>query len=193
MKRKRYQKISVVADTDPQVFETKLNDIFYKLGSDGTKYERSLFNNENGFSCFITYEEVEEIPECLMDEYHLKGIYPICGECPYYTAINKHEGECPHCRGLLRRTDDVKDCTAYWNYVEEQEGMYQTLRTEIKAQYGTLYKFAEATDIDNTYLSSMLNGRYPFSAANQIKILKALGIELSEESMVKYFGGEHEH
>ena len=185
MKINRYKRIEVISENSPMDFQDKLNDLYMKL--QGKKFTEQLYNNENGFTAYITFEEIEQTPDCLKDEYELKGITFTCADCPYYEALNNFEGTCDFCRGKLRRTDEA--CNVYWRYMEEKEmeGMYQDLKDEIKRQYGTMSKFAAKLEIQQGYLSRMLHGKSPFSLNNQLKILKALGIEITEGNLNKYF------
>lgn len=187
MKQRRSQHIEVVSERSPAEFQDKLNALYEEL--QGQPFQQTLYNNENGFTAYLTYEVVEQIPETLRDEYKLKGITFTCGECPYYEAVNRYEGMCDFCKGTLRRTDEA-DCKAFWSYMEEQEEgkyMFEELRAEIKAQYGSMRKFADAVKVDNAYLSRMINGKSPFSDGMKLKILRQLGIEITEGNINKYF------
>ena len=191
MRVRRYQKIAVVSDSSPGDFQDKLNDLFMEL--EGKKFNTQLFNNENGFSAYITYEEVEKIPECLKDEFDLKGITFTCKECPYFESINRFEGECDFCRGTLHRNDDV--CQHFWDWKESETitNMYSELKKEIKAQYGTYGEFAKKVGINYTHISAMFHGHHTITDKSKLKMLKALGIEINEENLIKYFEGEKDN
>lgn len=192
MKRKRTLKVEVVQSYSPDEFSSKLNELFARLAEDNIKFTDELFNNGNGFSAFVRYEDVEQIPECLMDEYHIKGIFPKCKDCEFYEPINSYEGKCFKVRGTLRRTDDVGECQVFWERMEakEQGEMYGLLRQEIKAQFKNYYKFCEKVGYNASYFSAKLNGIQRFNTDDKVRILRGLGIEISEENLEKYFKGE---
>lgn len=194
MKIKRYQKLEVVADSNPQIFQDKVNAILERLA--GEKYDLQLFNNQNGLSAFISYEVTERTPESLKDEYDLKGVTFVCKDCPFYEAVNTYEGVCPHCKGVLRRTDDVGNCNPFWTWLEEKDvsKRYQVLRDEIKRQFKRLYLFSEYMGVNNGYMSRKLSGQLPFTMQDKVDILDALGLELNKANIIKYFlDDEREH
>lgn len=186
MKIKRFNRIEVVSEVSPQTFQDKLNETYQRLA--GRKFEQSLYNNQNGFTAYITYEEIEQTPECLKDEYEIKGISFKCGDCPYFEPINNYEGMCDFCRGKLRKNDKA-DCGAFWQYMEEKEegDMFEDIREEIKKQYGSMGKFAEASGIDITYLSRIFHGKIKLTDTKKLVILRTLGIAVSDENLEKYF------
>ena len=188
MRTRRFQRIEVVSETSPGDFQDKLNELFTTL--EGKKFQTQLYNNENGFSAYITYEEIEKIPECLKDEYDLKGVSFTCKECPYFESINRFEGECDFCRGTLRRNDEV--CQHFWEWKESESttNMYEALKKEIKEQYGTFGAFAQKIGTNYAYLSALFHGHNPITDKNKLKMLKALGIEISEANLEKYFEGD---
>ena len=192
MKTRRYRRIEVVSESSPLDFQDKLNALFERL--EGKKFTEQLYNNENGFTAYITFEEVERIAECLKDEYELKGITPSCGECPFYVSDKGKYGHCDYVRGRIAETDLVDDCKPYWEWLEEKEmgEMYQLLKEAIKEKYKTFTEFSVASGIDRTYLSRMLNGKTSITLENKFKILKALGVARNEKNIVKYFGSEEE-
>lgn len=192
MRIKRYHRIEVVAETNPAEFQDKLNALYERL--EGIKFTEQLYNNENGFSAYITYEATERTAECLQDEYELSGYMPVCEECPYYQKDSETSGHCAFVRGRLLPTDSTKDCKYFWEYMEQKEmvEMYQKLREEIKSQYRTFGEFCKEAGIEQTYLSAMLHGKRPISMDNKFKILKTLNIELSEKNLIKYFEREGE-
>jgi len=189
MKTKRTQRLEVVHSHSADDFQDQVNELYQRLGDQGIKFTDTLYNNENGFSAFVKYEQVEKIPECLKDEYELREIFLKCKDCPHYEPINNYEGRCDYCRGTLRRSDEVGDCSVFWEEMEAKEtgNMYDALRAEIKMQFKTLYKFSEAIGVNNTFFSNKLAGRKQFSGDDKIRILRTLGIEVNEENLAKYF------
>lgn len=187
MKVIRKRRIEVVSETSPTVFQDKLNDLYERLGD--AKFTEQLYNNENGFSAYITYEETERIAECLQDEYELSGYMPVCEECPFYEEDTGTTGHCPFVRGKLYPTDSTKGCKHFWESMEQKEmvEMYQTLREEIKAKFKTFGEFSKAAGMEQSYLSTMLHGKRPMSMQTKFKILKTLGIEFNERNIEKYF------
>lgn len=186
MKIKRYQRIEVVSESSASIFQDKLNELYLKL--EGVKFEQTLYNNQNGFTAYVVFEEIEQIAETLEDEYEIKGIKFTCADCPYFEEEGRFDGRCDFCRGRLRRTDKV--CNAFWQYMEEKEegDMYNDLVDEIKKQYPTFGAYCKASGIDNTYLSRMLHGKAKITEGKKVAILRSLNIEVSEENLAKYFG-----
>lgn len=189
MKIKRTQKLEVVQSRNPGDFQDQINEIFERLGEEGIQYKEELFNNENGFSAYIRYERTERIPESIKDEYELRGIRPKCKDCEFYEPISQYEGRCFCVRGTLRWNDDVGNCSAFWDRMEEKdEGeMYDKLRAEIKAQYKTMYRFCEALGMNKTFFSNKLAGRNNFTGDDKIRILRQLGVEVNDENLFIYF------
>lgn len=46
-------------------------------------------------SAVILYTQTVEIAENMKDRYAQKGIFPTCGECPYFEAMTAFSGVCP--------------------------------------------------------------------------------------------------
>lgn len=67
----------------------------------------------------ILYEVMEQVPECLKDEWALRGIFPTCSECPAFEPDGHHGGYCSRAAGRLREDDDI--CKARWREIEKEE------------------------------------------------------------------------
>lgn len=195
MKTTRTKKVEVYQSCSAGEFQDMINEAFARLGECGIKFEEELFNNSNGFSAFIKYEMVEKFPECLKDEYELKGITFRCKDCDFYTPLNSYEGSCPRIkRGRPLANDDVGNCSAFWERMEEKEAgkMFEELRREIKSQYKTIYKFCEKIELHHGFFSTKLNGGARFTMDDRVRIIRGLGYELSEETLARFFPEEKE-
>lgn len=109
--------VRVVAASNPEDFETKLNSVLEELA--GCKTEL-VFNLNAGFCAYITYTNTKQIPETVEDEYELAGIRFYCYECPMY--------EIPF-DGRIKYTDckngnkcKAGDCACEWLYREVKAG-----------------------------------------------------------------------
>lgn len=58
---------------------------------------------------FATLEETIRIPETYKDRFDLVGVRINCWQCKHFTPSKYNCGTCAHCRGELRRNDEVCD------------------------------------------------------------------------------------
>lgn len=195
MKVKKYPQLIVVSERDAQDFQDRLNDIFSELSESKIEFTKQMTIKPDGFAAIIEYEVVEKTPECLADEWELRGILPACSDCPYYEEINTRMGTCPYIqRGTLKPNDRVGKCKAYWKYAEEQEELlkgknspYPLLRTEILKKNKNYAEFCMKNNKDNHYFSNKINGKFRFTDGDKLWILQALEIEVTQQNIDRYF------
>lgn len=74
------KKIRVVKSYDPQQFEEEFNQAMDELKDLRPEIE---FNHAQGLCAYIIYQESNETPETVEDEFLLEGITYFCYQCPY--------------------------------------------------------------------------------------------------------------
>lgn len=74
----------VVENPVGKVFEAEFNKVMRSLAEFNPK---TIYpDNVPGHCAYIVYTESIVEPEDARDELELKGIKPVCGQCPYYEA-----------------------------------------------------------------------------------------------------------
>ena len=85
----------VVENANGKVFEAEFNQMMKELAI----YKPQVFYPQNvpGHCAYITFTEEVEEAENAKDRLELKGIRPVCGQCPFYEEPGdgrKKEGKC---------------------------------------------------------------------------------------------------
>lgn len=117
MKTIKKSNMVVIEGSSGADLQNKYNSSMDELTRAGITIEEKIISIEK-MSAIILYEETVKIPECLKDEYALRGIYPRCSECPMYVQGLYGTGVCPRVKGVLRDDDDI--CKARWRELEAQ-------------------------------------------------------------------------
>ena len=66
---------------------------------------------------YIVYEETIRIPEGYRDQLELHNMKVCCGQCEHFKTTKYSWGECPHCRGDLRKSDEC--CSKFFKAWED--------------------------------------------------------------------------
>ena len=96
--------------------ESRYNSAMSKLALDGVTVEDRIISLEK-LSAIILYAQKVKIPENMKDEFHLKGIFPRCQDCPHYDG----GGRCDRMRSdsaPIRDDDDI--CNYRWMELEKE-------------------------------------------------------------------------
>lgn len=117
MKTINKSQIIVIDSASAEDFQAEYNAAMDKLTDISITIEDKQISVEN-FRAVIMYSEKVRLPECLKDEYHIRGIYPTCSECPMYTPASKGRGVCPRVRGSLLDCDEI--CNHRWMELERE-------------------------------------------------------------------------
>lgn len=116
-------------------FQRNYNSAMDNFAEQGINVDEKLISLEQR-TAVILYTQTVEIAETLKDRYALKGIFPVCRDCPYYEAVTDYTGVCPFLRvdkrgsGNHYADDDI--CDKRWRELEEQE-RYQKRRFSKRA------------------------------------------------------------
>lgn len=86
MKERIFQQFEIVAADSPRRLTEQLNMKLYELRG---KHPAVTFE---GMIARISYDETEEEPEDLSDEYQAKGVNLKCERCPYFQPVRKADG-----------------------------------------------------------------------------------------------------
>lgn len=81
-----YQQFAIVAADSAQTLTERLNVKLIELR------DKNPTVTFEGMIARIKYEEREEIPESLAEEYEAQGIRLTCGDCPYFCPTIKADG-----------------------------------------------------------------------------------------------------
>ena len=118
MRRIVTPQIRVVEEEDGRAFQHHLNRAFKELSQEeGFHFE--LRDRAKGHCAYITWVEVEEIPETVKEIAHQKGIRYQCKDCPYIKIPKDRRlkwCECPF--GACTKNDEACD----WFYKEVAKG-----------------------------------------------------------------------
>lgn len=90
MRKETKQRLIVVTDNDPAVFQDKFNKAWDQVESKNPTYQ---FNMHMGHCAYITYTEEIRIPETIEDQYALAGISYRCRNCPHFEWPRTRTGE----------------------------------------------------------------------------------------------------
>lgn len=116
----RQKKIRVVEANDAAEFEAEFNAALAEL----TRWKPEVtMNTQRGTHCaYIMYNEETKVPEDTRDEYELKGIRFICGDCPWFRPSPDRRIKYTTCaRGEYRTTYNTAACNALYKAVDSGE------------------------------------------------------------------------
>lgn len=85
MRTKEFKKIKVVESHSGAEFERLYNEAMAELAG---KNPQEIIKLGEGHCAYICYTESEEEPENIRDEYSLRGVSYVCGECPYFNSVD---------------------------------------------------------------------------------------------------------
>lgn len=72
-----------IQEKSPEVFDAKLNSLMEEVALKNPSSER-FFDASIGHCAYVKWTETIIEPENARDEYSLKGIEYVCGECPFF-------------------------------------------------------------------------------------------------------------
>lgn len=108
-----------VAAESPEEFDMKMNSIFAKASGSGKELDVHYF--PEGYSATVRYYIHSEVPECIADEYELKGLGRMCYECPLYSLPKDKRIKYTHCEHGGRISADRPACNWYYEtYMRQQ-------------------------------------------------------------------------
>ena len=114
------KQIRVIEAETAKGFETAFNEALAELA----KWRPDVtLNMQRGTHCaYIMYTETVTIPEDIRDEYELKGIRYICGDCPWFRPSPDRRIKYTTCdRGEYRTTYNTAACLALYKAVDNGE------------------------------------------------------------------------
>lgn len=117
MKTIQKSQVVVIDEQTAEAFQERYNAAMDELTDISITIEEKMVSVDK-FRAVIMYSTKVRLPECLKDEYHLRGIYPTCSECPMYTPSGKGRGVCPRVRGSLMDCDEI--CNYRWMEMENE-------------------------------------------------------------------------
>ena len=112
MRKEKTTKFKTIKESDPEVFDYRLND-FMSNGYDIV--DKRWHNFDGQMAVTIEYRIAEFVPESLKEKYELLGEQCFCGECPKL-QISK-DGRVKH--HLCTKTNNYKkvnSCACNWYY-----------------------------------------------------------------------------
>lgn len=68
---------------------------------------------------YVIYTEVARIPENYRDMLDLACLRVSCGQCKHFNSTKYNWGECPYCRGELRKDDEC--CDTFFKHWEDDD------------------------------------------------------------------------
>ena len=81
-----YHQYAIVTGTSAQELTDQLNQKLYELR------DKSPEVTFEGMVARIKYIERETVPDCLADEYNLRGVNLTCQDCPFFQPLLKSDG-----------------------------------------------------------------------------------------------------
>ena len=115
---RRYIQETVSAET-PEEFDTKMNAIFVKASKSGK--EPDIHYYPTGYSATVRYYIHSEVPECIADEYELRGLDKKCFECPLYSLPQDKRIKYTHCDHGGRISANDPCCNWYYEVYGRQQ------------------------------------------------------------------------
>lgn len=123
MKYIRTKQMQVVCEMDPRKFQEEFNATMQRLASEGQMPELVFPQNAQGTVYIIYYNEAK-VPECLEDEFSLRGEYYHCCDCPHFEEIKSADRRikyyyCPYCDSNAWK--DRRACEHFLRTIKENE------------------------------------------------------------------------
>ena len=116
---KTLQKITIIESDDPVEFEKRFNQAQEELAPYKSK---TTFPTHRGTHCaYIEYEQNVKVPEDIRDEYALRGISYICGDCPYFRPAEDRRVKHAECEKGQRTTYTTTACVGLYEAIERGE------------------------------------------------------------------------
>lgn len=124
MRSEKYLQFRIVQSNNAEELTDKLNRALKEL------QDRAPEVTFDGLIARIAYtEDAERVPEDISDEYKLKGVSLLCGDCPYFEPALKRDGSadlrsktgrCPFAaRGVTFK--DCNACDVLFNKINSRE------------------------------------------------------------------------
>lgn len=90
MKRLRKQKIRVIRQKDPEMFEQAFNNLTDELGT--FNLETTIDINNDCFTAIFQYVEETLIPQTAKEELEAQGLHFCCENCPRFEPMLNNDG-----------------------------------------------------------------------------------------------------
>lgn len=106
MKYLKKKQMRVICESDPAKFQDRFNELMTQLADQGEMPELIFPQNAVGM-VYAVYTEEKQIPECLEEEFQIRGIRHKCNECPHFGNIKSPD------RRVKSYYCDIGKCQAY--------------------------------------------------------------------------------
>lgn len=132
MKRIKKSQMRYVGGIDGEELADNFNAAMNELAAQGIAVDERIISLDK-LSAVLIFTVTEQYPENLKDKYALKGIFPTCGDCPYFERQTPYSGVCPYLKVKGKTAvhlDSFDICDKRWREIEE-EVEYQRRTHEI--------------------------------------------------------------
>ena len=136
MKRVKKSQMLFVEGQSGIEFQDNYNSAMERLTAAHIDINEKMISLDK-LSAVILYTQTVEIAENMKDRYHLKGIYPTCGECPYFEQVTDYTGVCPFMKfksGVHYSNMDI--CDKRWKELETEAAMERRRANEEISKLG---------------------------------------------------------
>ena len=120
MIRKRFPKFSILENKNPEEMSQKLNELMEEIACKDADVKTG-FDASIGHYAHVRWEEEIIIPEDIRDEYKLKGIEYVCGECPFFVLQKDRRIKHSVCNKGEKVWYDHSACLKLYEMIERGE------------------------------------------------------------------------
>lgn len=121
MIRKTVPKFQIIENKNPKQLTEELNSILWDVAEHDNVDVVTGFDSSIGHYAHIRWMEEVVIPESVADEFHLKGIRYVCGECPFFILQQDRRIKHTVCNKGSRTTYDHPACECLYEMVKKGE------------------------------------------------------------------------
>ena len=118
MIRKDYPKFEILQSKNPEELTEKLNMLMEKIACKSPEVKTDYDSSIGHFAHVRWQEEIIE-PEDIRDEYKLKGIEYVCGQCPFFVLQKDRRIKYSVCNQGTETWYDHKACVELYQMIED--------------------------------------------------------------------------
>lgn len=117
MRNEHYKQIACISETDPQIFEQKINGILAGLIN-----PEIILDRTQPFTAYVIYRIKKQVPEDLLELLEMiDGQHRTCRECPYFQKSTDKRRKLHTCTLTGKSTrEDSRACEEYYRAKAEE-------------------------------------------------------------------------
>lgn len=120
MKRIEKEMNKTIVERNPETFDERLNNLMEDISRKEPHCER-FFDASIGHCAYVKWTETIIEAEDIRDEYTLKGIEYVCGDCPFFVLQKDKRIKYHICNKGERTWYEHQACLALYEMIEKGE------------------------------------------------------------------------